>query len=147
MRAEISPERTSALGVIRAIAVRHEAEVLARYLIGEAPSELATRLYEQAMDQMPAPDARDEHRIAIAMRHPSLLGPLDAALAIRAPESALRHRTFAMSAILECQPELAARFLPESSRRFGHVRSAFVALRAAARLVAGLAILLAVDAT
>ena len=81
-----------------------------RYLLGDAPSEDALRLFVRAAATLPPLDQREARLAAFLLRNRWAIGPVDAALALMRPASPVRGRIFLMLAVLECLPEYAPRF-------------------------------------
>ena len=115
----------------------NEAVVIGRYLLGETPSSGSIANYGRAVAHLPTFDTRDQKLLDIVIRHPALLGFIDAGLALREPESALRRRIHLMFAALECSPEHIRHFLPERSSRFALFAALFTGVRAVVRSVLG----------
>lgn len=115
--------------------------VLGRYLIGVAPGDRAIELFVRAVARLPAPDARDQRLLSLILAHPSLTGIIDAGLALRAPESAVRRRMLIMLAVLESMPEHAPMFLPARPSKREHLDAAAHAIRAVLRAAAGATLL------
>jgi len=112
-----------------------------RYLLGDAPSEDALRLFVRAAATLPPLDQREARLAAFLLRNRWAIGPVDAALALMRSGSPVRGRIFLMLAVLECLPEYAPRFLPATRSPFEHVRMAGHALRALGRALLGMVVL------
>lgn len=117
-----------------------EAEHFARYLIGEPPLDEEVERYRRAVAVRGAEPvaARDRALLERMRRHPWLIGPLDAGLALLDPDSPVRLRLCLMLAILEASPAHCPRFLPAP---YARPKLAGLALRmaaAAARSALGL---------
>jgi hypothetical protein len=98
--------------------LEQEAELFGRYLVGQPPRALARRLYAERLSRQPvALTAADEKLLDFIHHHPRSLGLIDAGLAWRRPNSALRWRLFVLFAILESMPEHSAAFLPRQRPR------------------------------
>jgi len=98
-----------------AAALRGEAMVLTRYLVGtEASPEIVGRYVDAHRALLPAaPD-----RITAFVRaHPGSAALLDAAAAPRGTREPFRRRVLLMAAVLEATPEHASHFLPEARSR------------------------------
>jgi hypothetical protein len=98
--------------MVDSTALFHEAEVLSRYLIGEAPPQAQIDLYTRAIDRLEI--TQPEGTFAAAIKHPRLLPYLDAHDALFHSSSQLRQKLYLMFAILETSPELADYFLPQN---------------------------------
>jgi hypothetical protein len=76
------------------------------------------------------------------LRHPGLLGPLDAATRLRYPHAPLRRLLLVTSAVVECTPESADWLLPRDRSFFELLRRSSRPLaRSSIKLVFGLAFL------
>jgi len=119
-----------------------EAEVIARYLIGISPTAEEKQRYGQAAAECGLRMNESEAALwARMMNHPSLIAPIDSALALRNPLSPIRQRIFIMLAILEATPRNANLFLPKS-RGDWFFRLIVPGLRAVANAGAGLILLM-----
>ncbi|MBI4137796.1 MAG: hypothetical protein HY472_00920 [Candidatus Sungbacteria bacterium] len=123
-----------------------EAGVLGRYVVGADPSDQEIMLYEKAARTLGKPmDRRTRFFWESALRHPWLLGFVDAGLAFYDPRSALRHRIYIMLAILEASPRNAEFFI-RSARREGLFLIFLIGLRALGRSIVGALIVLLLGA-
>jgi hypothetical protein len=93
-----------------------EARLFARYLLGRDPPEEMTERYVRANGILflDSGDARDRRLLDLVRRRPALLGCLDAAAGLLAPNSLLRKKLLLMAAILEVSPLFAEEFLPRT---------------------------------
>ena len=92
-----------------------EARCLSRYLLGsDAAPALIDRYVQACTVLFPVVAASDAGLLALALRRPVLLAPIDSALALLRPKSVLRQKLLLMAAILETTPEYADRFLPRA---------------------------------
>jgi hypothetical protein len=109
--------------------VRAEAALFARYLVASAvPGEALAERYRHGCGVLfPQASDADVRVVALALRRPWLLGPLDAAAALLRPGSLLRRKILLMTALVETTPEHAAAFVPESA---GVLRLALLGLSA-----------------
>jgi hypothetical protein len=96
-----------------------DARVFCRYLIGQDPSEAIVGRYARALAATGFDPAGRDPLMLFVRRHPSLLGPLDAACALFAPRHELRQRLVLLLALLETTPEHADLFLEHSGGRLG----------------------------
>lgn len=116
-----------------------EAAVLARYILGTRAEEADLALYARAMNtQHSMSTKRDARRTAFAIAHPWSIGPLDAAMALLAPQAPLRRKLIVMAAILEARPQHADRFLARRDKREAAWPAAAAAARAALSVIAGM---------
>jgi hypothetical protein len=123
--------------------MKEDAEILTRYLVGDAPSEAITNLYISAISKLhilPS-SPRDEKLLAFALAHPSYISFIDAAHALFYPRSVLRKKLYILFAILETQPQYAHLFLPEKRARGGFFYAGLVAERALLKALIGRVIL------
>lgn len=116
--------------------VRREAEVFGCYLVGSPISPAAVDLYDRAsrVRTIPVPPS-DARLIAFMLRNRRLVGPIDGALALVRPQSAVRKKLLLMAAILETRPEHAHLFLPGGGSAIGAV---FAGVRGILRALVGL---------
>jgi hypothetical protein len=116
---------------------------LARHVLRAQPPPRAVQRLAQALATHPAL-RRDSPACKLARRRPGLLGPLDAATALLRREDPLRRRLLVAAAVLETEPGLADRFLPEPEPSIHRAVLSVVlsALRGTALLVVGVPILL-----
>lgn len=118
-----------------------DARLVARHLIGEPPSDAEAARWIEAVRRrgVGLERPRDARLWALAMRHPWLIGLVDAGLAFTDPHSPVRHRLLLMLAVLEASKHHCRRFLPAPYPRVAlalvAVRGFTAALRAAAGLV------------
>lgn len=97
-------------------ALRSEAMVLARYLLGvRASPEIVQRYVDAHRALLPATPDRVT---AFARVHPWCAALLDAAAAPRGMREPFRRRVLLMATVLEATPEHAAHFLPTPRSRF-----------------------------
>ncbi|MGL5890962.1 MAG: hypothetical protein ACRC3B_13830 [Bacteroidia bacterium] len=123
----------------------HEADVFGRYLLGgKMPDSKSIELYLKAaaMRKYETASAREQKILALALRHPWLVGLLDSALALSNSESLLRQKLLLMSAILETRPQYAHLFLPQRRSFFYLFYVGLVGVRAVAKAVAGKVLLM-----
>ena len=119
-----------------------EARVFCRYLLRVDLDEASCALYLRALERVPVEcDRRDASICRAAVRYPFLLGPLDAALALRRPTAPLRRKLTLMAAILETQPAYARCFLLQERVPYPTARLAGVTVRALARACLGIVLL------
>lgn len=90
-----------------------EGRRLARHLIGRPVALDILARYQQAHLKRAADLAGDSPALALFRRRPWLLPFLDAGCARWRPDDPLRRKLLLMTAILECTPRHAERFLPE----------------------------------
>jgi hypothetical protein len=96
-----------------------EACLLAKYMVGRAPSRDFIDRYREANGVLlgqPVCD-RDAALVTFARRHPWSIPFLDAACGLLRPRSLLRMKILIMSAVLEASPEFADEFLPRDTGR------------------------------
>lgn len=110
---------------------RLEGRLLGRYLLGREPNERVLGVYVRAEAYLEKLDDSSSRLLNLALRYPRLLSAIDGRLAMVRPESPLRARILAMSAILETSPEYYADFAPRAG-----LRSGLAAFWAGVRLVA-----------
>lgn len=119
-----------------------EARIYCRYLLRVEMDDASCALYLRALERVPVEcDRRDASICRAAVRYPFLLGPLDAALALRRPTAPLRRKLTLMAAILETQPAYARRFLLQERAPCPVAYLAATAVRAVARACLGLVLL------
>lgn len=120
--------------------LRREAQLLSRHLLAvDPPDEVVGRYVEAHAARIGAGSRRDRAVMALVHERPALLPALDAAAALAARESLLRHKLVLIAAILETTPALAPRFEPPSAgRAFTLARLALHGLAGAASAVVGL---------
>lgn len=122
-----------------------EAFIVARYLVGRRPTSRIVERYVAANRQLglDAPAGHDQKLIGLVLRYPTLLGPIDAALAFRGGHDLFRTKLVVMAAILESSPEYALHFMPQAASRFRlAVNVARIGLGAVTMLVLGWPLLL-----
>ena len=95
-------------------ALRAEAEVFGRYLLGEAVPAVLVERYALASQRLfPGSGvAADAAVLDFARRHRWAVGCLDGASALRRSSGLLRSKLLVMSAICEASTEAGAAFLP-----------------------------------
>ncbi len=93
------------------IPLHEEAALFSKYLIGHAPSQAHTTLYERGVSKLASSASSGTY--FTVLRHPSLLPYLDAYDAFFRPASPLRQRLYLMFAILEASPDHTELFLPQ----------------------------------
>ena len=86
---------------------------IAGWLIGEPPTpeEIARWRHAVELRGVAIVSARDRALWDLIHRSPSLIGPVDAGLALVDPNSPVRHRLYLMLAILEASPAHVSRFI------------------------------------
>jgi hypothetical protein len=84
----------------------------ARYLLAEEPGGLQVRLYERAVDTLPAVQVPHGDALLRAARSPILIPLLDAGTSFLRLDCLFRRRLMLATAILEASPRHADRFLP-----------------------------------
>ena len=90
----------------------HEIEVFGRYLVGRPVGSRVRKLYDTAMrSSSQVLDPIDQSLLRFVLRHPRLLGFIDAGLCIVRKDSEVRRRLFVAFSILEASPEYADSFL------------------------------------
>lgn len=115
-----------------------EAQNFSRYILGREATDAILARYELAVaTRASALSYRDERILRFANERPWSIGPLDAALAIFEPSSALRRRLIVMASVIEASPDDADRFLSLDRSPFYVVNAACIGLRAFARLLCG----------
>lgn len=115
-----------------------EAKAFGRYLLGREVNARAVTLYLAAHDQTQfESDAQDRRLLKFMLRHPALIGVIDAGLAIRKNKSCVRKKLYYMLAILEAMPEYAKYFLFEGSPLTNAFRLVFFGARGVMRMVVG----------
>lgn len=95
--------------------LQHEGRVLGRYIMGAEPPGALVDRYAQAHAHLPLEPLAggDRAMIEAAFNHVWMLGPLDAACALRRPHCTLRRKVMVMCAIVEASPEGARLFMPK----------------------------------
>ncbi len=118
-----------------------EAKRFGRYLVGEVPPDEFVGRYVKAHEArwedllIPSP------ALGAVTNHPWLLPWLDAACAIVQPDDPLRRKLLLMTAVLECSPRYAHRFLPKRKRLPALLLEvAWLGLHGAVRIAGGLVI-------
>ena len=123
--------------------LRREAVTLSRYLIGREPDDRCVHLYVSAMRHLGIMlQGRESRFWDFMMRHPWVVPAMDAALAIRQPDSTIRRKIFTMLAILEASPEHAPLFLPAKQVGWPRITVVFAGMRAVGAAVLGSILLL-----
>jgi hypothetical protein len=119
-----------------------EAERFSRYLIGEPPGPEEAERYRRAVEARGAVPGRERDRRLLGWmaRHPWMIGPLDAGLALADPESVVRFRLCLMLAVLEASPAHCRRFLPAPYPKAALLALAWRMTGAALRSALGLAL-------
>jgi hypothetical protein len=125
--------------------LRHEADVLARCLIGRDPSDAQRTRYADAVTRRAAPlPAREQRLWRRVVAHPRLYNAVDGALALVRPASPIRERGYIMLAVLEASPEHVDLFLARKRARPLVVLSVLAAAAAGAlRVLGGLVVIVA----
>jgi hypothetical protein len=122
-------------------ALAREAAALGAHLAGGPVEAAALERYARGVRAGLAPlDGRERRLLELGVRHPLLLGPLDAAAALRAPQGGLRRRFFLMFAVLEATPEHARLYLPARTGPLHVLRIAWAGARAVLSALLGLAL-------
>ena len=125
-----------------AMSIVQEAQTLSHYLIGaDAAPEEAERFANAHEVLAIALTEREQRLFSLAMEHPVLLGPIDGALALVNPTSAIRRKIFMMLAILEASPWHCDAFLDRAWGGAGWLYLAWVCLCAGLKPLVGLPIL------
>jgi len=115
-----------------------EAKAFGRYLLGEEVNARAVTLYLAAHDQTQfESDAQDQRILKFMLRYPSLIGVIDAGLAIRKNKSCVRKKLYYMLSILEAMPEYARHFLFDGTPLTNALRLFFFGTRGVMRMVVG----------
>ena len=115
-----------------------EAKAFGNYLLGKEVNARAVSLYLAAHDQTQfESDAQDLRILKFMLRHPSLIGAVDAGLAIRKNKSCVRKKLYYMLAILESMPEYAQHFLCEGTPLTNALRFFFFGARGVMRMIVG----------
>lgn len=115
-----------------------EAKAFGNYLLGKEVNARAVSLYLAAHDQTQfESDAQDLRILKFMLRHPSLIGAVDAGLAIRKNKSCVRKKLYYMLAILESMPEYAQHFLFEGMPLTNALRFFFFGARGVMRMIVG----------
>ena len=115
-----------------------EAKAFGKYLVGEEVNARAVSLYLVAHDQTQfESDAQDLRMLKFMVQHPSLIGVIDAGLAIRKNKSCVRKKLYYMLAILESMPEYAQLFLFEGTPLTNALRLFFFGARSVMRMIVG----------
>ncbi len=115
-----------------------EAKAFGKYLVGEEVNARAVSLYLVAHDQTQfESDAQDLRMLKFMVQHPSLIGVIDAGLAIRKNKSCVRKKLYYMLAILESMPEYAQLFLFEGTLLTNALRLFFFGARGVMRMIVG----------
>lgn len=115
-----------------------EAKAFGNYLVGEEVNARAVGLYLAAHEQAPfESDAQDRRLLKFMLRHPGLIGVIDAGLAIRKNKSCVRKKLYTMLAILESMPEYARHFLFDGTPFTNALRLFFFGARGVLRMIVG----------
>ena len=115
----------------------HEAEVFARYLIHRQASPQAVQIYTDSL-RSSQPNAADQKLLQFMIKHPRLIGLIDAGLVFHNPTSEARRRLYVMLAILEASPENSDLFLPKQRRPLYIFFVIYAGVRAVIKAVLGL---------
>ncbi len=116
-----------------------QATIFSAYLVHDSPDDQAIKLFRRSATTV-VPDASDEKLLRFILRHPKLVGYIDAGLALLKPHSEVRRRLYAMFAILEATPHHTQLFLGvERSWTYGFVVVG-VGIRAVWRALIGVCI-------
>lgn len=120
-----------------------ECRLLARHLIGIAPSKAIAARYTAACDKLLGAESTSA-ALRFALANAWAIGPLDAACGLLDRENPLRKRLLILCAILETTPEYARSFLPRTPRLLPLlVHLSFNGACAAIKIALGIPILLA----
>ena len=96
-----------------------EAKIIGRYHLAQPPDQGSIELYVRAINTLnESYSIRDEKILRFALKHPRLLGVLDAGLAFEQPGSELRRRIYIMFTVLETQPQYAHLFLSKQTHLY-----------------------------
>lgn len=119
--------------------MKHEALIFGKYLLsGKVPDEKSISLYEKAHEHKPiaVPDA-EKKLLQFALRNRWALGAIDGALAFKNPDHVIRRKLLVMSAVLECRPKYADRFIPKKRSPFYIIAFGWIGFRALCKAVFG----------
>jgi hypothetical protein len=106
-------------GVENQYELQRQAAIFGNYLCRGAYSESIYKKYVHAVQPSTSvPSGQDKQLFKFAMRHPRLIGFLDAGLLFVEPQAEFRRRLFIMFAILETTPEYSRHFLPRRRSLF-----------------------------
>lgn len=98
---------------------RSEAEIFAKYLVGELPREYIVQRYQAALEYYRKKvSARDKKLFAFIHDHPNSIGLIDAGLNLLHNDSEVRRRIHLMFSILESTPEYHPHFLSQNVSPF-----------------------------
>ncbi|MDP4267372.1 MAG: hypothetical protein Q8880_08055 [Bacteroidota bacterium] len=96
-----------------------EAEIIAKYLIGENIDERVIELYHEGLNKRKIVLNHQEERLwRIVMRFPILIGFVDGGLYFIHPTSSIRKKLYLMLAILETSPLCCNYFLSRKFSKF-----------------------------
>jgi hypothetical protein len=127
--------------------LRIEANVLSWYLIGAQPTTEIIERYVAANTKLLGnePSRADQKLLAVAIRHPAFLGPLDVAIAFRQLPCLLKNKLLVMAALLEASPQYVDKFFPASESRWRLAVSLLgIAMRTGLRLLIGVPLLMCI---
>lgn len=124
-----------------------QAQVFSNYLIKDAPCPKAVELYIKRLQKEETTiTARDTRLLKLCLKHPLLVGYIDAGLALIRPYSDVRRRIFIMFAILESMPEHSNHFLPHRRNPFYIIPVIGMGLRSILRSLGGIILIKALRA-
>lgn len=99
--------------------LRSEAEIIAKYLVGELPREYIAQRYQSALNNYRKEiSANDQKLLTFIHAHPSSIGLIDAGLNLLHNDSEVRRRIHLMFSILESTPEYHSHFLSQNVNPF-----------------------------
>lgn len=119
-----------------------EPRILAKYLTGRSIQQPLSDRYRKAVSLLSVQEsAGDAKLLSFVLRHPGALPFIDAAVALRRPESALRQRVIIMAAILEATPDYCDEFLARRPAATSGFQFVATLTRAALRAAIGTGLL------
>jgi hypothetical protein len=90
-----------------------QAEILCRYLVGQAATQTIKQQYAHFIQKDPLPISQADAKLLPHIdKHPWTIGIIDAALSLYDAESEVRRRLYVLFAILETSPDYYSKFLP-----------------------------------
>jgi hypothetical protein len=125
------------------VTLEQESVIICRYLTGRDPGEKATALYCGAHNRLPLQlSAKEAATWQHCLSSPFVLGSVEAALAIKNPDSLIRKKILLMLAILESTPAFHDFFLPQKRSAFYLFKLLFTGIKAILKIINGYLLLL-----
>ncbi len=119
-----------------------EAQILSNYLVGTQVDKKSLELYSGISKTTNHSMNESDLKIwNFLMKHPGFISSIDGALAFTNPKSSVRKKIFFMFAILECRPELSAKFMSSNFTGFYWVKFIWYGVHAVFTTIFGLFLL------